>query len=254
MLRTILFTSTLLLTSTGSNATEQTSPLVLAATDWCPYSCSDSPHGRGIVADYLTEVFEQAGIALDIRFLPWSRALVAANTGIVDGLLTAVAEEAPQLLLPKTATMFYQDCFFVKASDSWYFDGEESLHNIRLAYIKDYGYNEPVNSYLLNPPQQARFFEVTGADPSLRLIRLIHAGRADALIEEKRVASWANARLNSSNQQLKQAGCLEGNPIYVALNPQKPHSTKIIKLLNEVLQRPDNLRRLEQLTQRYTQH
>ena len=254
MLRTFFFISALLLSSMRSNATELPSQLLLAATDWCPYSCSDSQHGRGIVADYLTKVFEQAGIALDIRFLPWSRALIAANTGAVDGLLTAVAEEAPQLLLPQTATMLYQDCFFVKPSDSWHFDGIESLHNVRLAYIKDYGYNEPVNSYLLNPPQQARFFEVTGADPSLRMIRLIHAGRADVLIEEKRVASWASARLNDRNQHLKQAGCLQGNPFYVALNPQAPLATEIIRLLNEVLQHPNNLQLLEQLTQRYTQH
>jgi len=73
----------------------------LAATDWCPYACEHPADQKpGIVHEYLTQLFAAQGITLNIQFFPWSRAIEEANKGRVDGLLTAVYAEAPDLILP----------------------------------------------------------------------------------------------------------------------------------------------------------
>lgn len=246
--------------------------LTFAATHWCPYSCApDNPAGSdqsnnkpGIISEYLTQLLEDNGIQLTIRFLPWSRALAEANNGAVDGLLTVVPEESGILLMPKVPTTRYQDCFFVAPESNWQYKGKESLPNVRLAYIQDYGYNEPLHSYIQNTDNAANLFEVSGAKPSQRLVRLVQAGRADALIEEKRVTRWAQhqqhhhqRQLQHHNQQkektvaLKQAGCLESKPFYVAITPQHPQAQQLLQLFNTLLSRPEHTTELQQYIDQY---
>ena len=237
--------------------------LTFAATHWCPYSCApDNPagsdhsnHKPGIISEYLTQLLGDNGIQLNIRFLPWSRALAEANNGAVDGLLTVVPEESGILLMPEVPITRYQDCFFVPPESSWQYQGKESLPSVRLAYIQDYGYNEPLHSYIQNTDNAANLFEVSGAEPSRRLVRLVQAGRADALIEEKRVTRWAQHQHQQQQREktvaLKQAGCLESKPFYVAISPQHSQAKQLIQLFNTLLSRPEHTAELQQYIDQY---
>lgn len=232
------------------------SQLTLAATDWCPFSCSPSgsPHRPGIISEYLSQILKQHNITLNIKFLPWSRALVEANNGTVDGLLTVVPEETGHLLMPKTATANYTDCFFVRPDENWRYRDSASLKRVKIAYVQDYGYNEPLHSHIHDPGNTARLFEVSGADPSRRMVRLVQAGRADALIEEQLVAAWAQKQATKKLYQptpLKSAGCLNSNPFYLAISPDLPASKALIQLFDRVLQQPESLELLEKITQSY---
>ncbi|WP_419810938.1 hypothetical protein [Bacterioplanoides sp.] len=239
--------------------------LTLAATHWCPYSCSPDNHPLtssaaakpGIVSEYLSQQLSHNGIELQIRFLPWSRALAEANSGTVDGLLTAVPEESGELLLPDVPISTYQDCLFTHPDSQWHYQGLSSLSEVRLAYIQDYGYNEPVHSYILNPANREQLFEVSGADPGHRLVRLVMAGRADVLIEEKRVTQWAQQTVQldlsdtPSFPPLRQAGCLEAKPFYLAINPQHPSADALIQLFNRLFSDTDHPAEFQKITEQY---
>lgn len=253
----------LLLTTGIQGRTQPATPLpeqlTLAATDWCPFSCSPStsPQHPGIISEYLSQLLSQHNITLNIKFLPWSRALVEANNGTVDGLLTVVPEETGQLLMPATPTANYTDCFFVHPDKQWHYRNSDSLGQVKIAYIQDYGYNEPLHSHIHNPANASRLFEVSGAYPSRRMVRLVLAGRAGAMIEEQFVAAWTSQNTTSSlypQRPLKRAGCLDSNPFYLAISPNLPASKRLIQLFDRILKQPENLKLLDRITQSYIAH
>ncbi len=67
--------------------------LTLATTQWPPYTGHDLKSG-GYASEIVTEAFERAGYAVEIKFYPWSDALAAARSGQVDALFPVYHEAA----------------------------------------------------------------------------------------------------------------------------------------------------------------
>ena len=248
-LLTLIFLSLPTLADPAAPADKLPDQITLAATHWCPYSCDpQQTAGRsGIISEYLTELLARHQVRLEIRFLPWSRALAQARGGVVDGLLTAVPDEAPELTFVDSATAFYQDCFYVAENSDWQYQSAASLDAVRLAYIKDYGYDEPLASHI---KQSANTLEVLGSEASQRMALLVRGGRAQAMVEDHWVARWEQQN-GRHNTQLKNAGCLQKNPFYLAFNSDKPYILNLLKLLNKELADAANQQRLQQLARPY---
>ena len=219
----------------------------LATTDWCPYACDQEPnHQAGIVHEYLTELFSKQGIQLKIEFFPWSRAIHQVNGGRLDGLLTAVPIEAPNLLFTRTPTMGYQVCFYSKKSTEWSYSGAASLKDIKLGVIQDYGYGEPVDEYIKRTSSQGLAIIKSGGME--RLQRMLMAGRFDVFIGDRNVVSW---RLKENMSVVRNAGCLTEIPFYMAFNPRKMWAAKLIKKLNDWLKLADNQAKLNSIKLQY---
>lgn len=64
------------LAATGPAAFAET--VTLTSLEWCPYSCSHEP-GQGVSTQILREAFKLQGYELEVRFLPWNRAVYDAR-------------------------------------------------------------------------------------------------------------------------------------------------------------------------------
>lgn len=62
--------------------------LVLAATNWAPIMGERMENG-GYLTEVVTTTFKRAGYSVDIRWVPWKRALVISKQGIYDGIIAA---------------------------------------------------------------------------------------------------------------------------------------------------------------------
>ncbi|OUR67226.1 hypothetical protein A9Q73_05990 [Bermanella sp. 47_1433_sub80_T6] len=219
----------------------------LATTDWCPYACDQEPnHQAGIVHEYLTGLFSEQGIQLKIEFFPWSRAIHQVNGGRLDGLLTAVPIEAPNLLFTRTPTMGYQVCFYSKRNISWRYSGAASLKDIKLGVIQDYGYGQPVDEHIKNAASQDLAIIKSGGME--RLQRMLMAGRFHVFIGDRNVVSW---RLKENMSVVRNAGCLAEIPFYMAFNPQRTWAAKLINKLNGWLKTAGNQARLNSIKMQY---
>ncbi len=219
----------------------------LATTDWCPYACeADVNHQAGMVHEYLTQIFSEQGIQLKIEFFPWSRAIKQVDGGRLDGLLTAVHAEAPNLLFTHAPTMGYRVCFYTRKTIKWRYGGIDSLKEINLAVIQDYGYGEPLDDYINN--LQPHGLTIIKSGGITRLLRMLMADRFDVFIGDSNVVAW---RLQESMNVLRNAGCLNENPFYVAFNPQREWAAKLIKKLDVWLKTAKNLARLKKLQLKY---
>ena len=179
--------------------------LTLATTDWCPYTCDYQGHKHGLVGDKLEKILSKYGITLSVISYPWSRAIDLANQGKVDGLLTASHSEAPELHFSASPIGWYQMCFYTSTSNAWRYDGTMKFGNNILAIIQNYGYGEPLDSYIKNKPDA--LLSITGANTTKRLIELLLKDRANIIIEDSAVLDWFSAKQSINTENIKKSGC-----------------------------------------------
>ncbi len=172
--------------------------------------------------------------------------LPEANKGRVDGLLTAVYAEAPDLVFTHTPTMAYGVCFFTEEYTSWQYKGLASLQQINLAVIQDYGYGQPVDGYIKEA--SAGKLTVIASGGINRLSRMLIAGRVDAFVGDSNVVAWL---LKTKRNLPRQVGCLPENPFYIAFNSNRPWVKEIVNKLDIWLNTARNQLKLKGIKQEY---
>ncbi|WP_339899169.1 transporter substrate-binding domain-containing protein [uncultured Gilvimarinus sp.] len=213
--------------------------LHLAATDWCPYTCVDQPDRPGIVAEYVRTVLAREQIDLTLTFLPWTRAVVEAQRGAVDGLLTAVVDEAPQLMFTQEPVAEYQDCLYTRSDSSWEYDGVASLSEQRLGVVHGYGYSSQLNRYIARAPEN-NVIALRGVNSTARLWDMLLLKRFDVFIQERRVVAWQAYSHQRDITAIRPASCLASQPFYLALYPGNDYSRELINRLDRAFAAAEN--------------
>jgi polar amino acid transport system substrate-binding protein len=220
----------------------------LATTEWCPYTCVEKSAADNIIGRYLEAVFKQKDIDLDIESFPWSRSIQLAESGNVNGLLTAVNSEAPTLLFTTTPTDYYQVCFYT-ISSNWIYAEPLNLGENRLGIIQNYGYTPEIDQYIAGNAQQVGFEVLGGPRSTQRLLKMLVSGRVDIIVEDKLVLLREAQLAGIDLSTVRNVGCAEAQPYFLALHPEFAGAPKIIQWLNTALASDENIALLNQFKQ-----
>ncbi|WP_041521992.1 substrate-binding periplasmic protein [Gilvimarinus agarilyticus] len=213
--------------------------LHLAATDWCPYSCADQPDQPGIVAEYVRSVLAREKIDLQLTFLPWTRAVIEAQRGEFDGLLTAVEGEAPQLTFTGEPVAEYQDCFYTLPNITWEYEGVESLLDMSLGVVQGYGYVDELNRYIAKA-NETQVVALRGVNIAARLWDMLLLKRFDVFIQDRRVIANHAYSHQRDSLNIREASCLAPQPFYLALYPENNYSRELLTLLDRAFSASEN--------------
>lgn len=225
--------------------------ITLAAADWCPYTCP-SKEEPGIVVEYFRNILAPYGITLDIRYLPWNRAIREVNIGSVAGLTTAVPSEAPDLQFTSVATMDYSVCLYSRESSNWQYSEPSSLKGNILGAALNYSYGESIDAYINENIDNGAITFIAGDKKIFRYASMLRSNRIDAFIGDMYVTGWGAKNENIDMQQIKINHCLQKTPFYMALNPELLWSKELINLLDQELSKEENSEILSEIIYRYT--
>ncbi|ROM76629.1 ABC transporter substrate-binding protein [Pseudomonas brassicacearum] len=139
-----------------------------ASEEWTDYTQAD---GRGMAWDILREVFEPAGVELEIRSVPYTRSIGLVQRGEVEVQVGAYRDESEGVLYPKWH--YDVDHLYALGLASKPTPTLATIGNYRLVWMRGYEYN----NYL---PNIRRFNEIHRAVGILPM--LIHE-RADFYID-----------------------------------------------------------------------
>jgi polar amino acid transport system substrate-binding protein len=231
----------------GASAQPLPNTVTLAATDWCPYTCENQTNNPGIVHEYLSQVLQKSNIKLNIEYYPWHESIKKAQLGEVDGLLTAVVEEAPSLFFSTVPTYSYQVCFITRSNSNWIYKGTASLDKIVLGSIKGYGYDEEIDQYIKYNSEKPNM-KIVDSGGLEQFNTMLFKNEIDAYLDDSRVVLWA---LRDSIAKVKLSGCLTRKPFYLAVNPNLAWANEFIALINKSLSDPINLQLLNSIKQKY---
>jgi len=236
--------SAILIGIISATAIAEDSPLPkslnLTATHWCPYVCQ---RDGGAVAKYVGEILARYNVSLNIRVVPWSRAIDQAKQGVSDGLLTVGATEAKALSYTHTPIGYYQTCFITQRNNQWSYEKPLRLDGVTLGLVQGYAYGVELNS--LVEKKLDAIFMISGSNVLPRLISLLYKNRVDIIALDIREFQRILESHLMGAMRLKPVGCLTPEPYYLALNRALLGRGQLIKVLDKAFAVPANQRRLQ---------
>jgi polar amino acid transport system substrate-binding protein len=212
----------------------QADQIRLAADNWCPHNCQEGSDKPGYMVELAKLIFGKAKHTIDYKTLNWSRALVNCRRGEIDGLVAAVPPDAPELIYPKVESGLMQITYFSLKERSWNFAGLSSLEAITLGVIQDYGYSQEIVDYVAqHKASPKRLHIATGEDPLQKNIKMLMAGRIDALIEDKSVFLFQAKEMGVSDKFRESVA--QPSPsakLYIAFCPKNPKAKEWSQLFS----------------------
>ena len=157
----------------------------LASEDWEDYTAAD---GHGLGWDVLRQVFEPAGVKLDIRTEPYLRSVGLAERGEVDACVGSYRDESSELLYPRWN--FDTDHIYALGLASSPVPTPETLGNYRLAWVRGYDYQD----YLPNVRHYAEVIRRTG------IVSMLTHNRADFYIDALTEVDYVVSRAKDPSQ------------------------------------------------------
>ncbi|WP_127716087.1 ABC transporter substrate-binding protein [Halobacteriovorax sp. HLS] len=226
----------------------------LVADEWCPYNCSEKSEKMGYMVEIAKKVFESKNIQLEYRTLNWSRAILDARSGKINGIIGAYKSDAEDFVFPSTHLGESLEVFVVKKDHEWKYSGIKSLDEVTLGVIRDYSYGQNIDSYIaLNKTNFQRIQIVSGDMPLERNIRKLLNNRISAVIANEAVLKWLMKRKPYLKDKIKIAGQrFTSTKVYIAFSPKnRKQSQRYAQILSDGIEKLKESGELEEILKKY---
>lgn len=216
--------------------------------EWCPFNCVPGSKKPGYVIEIAKIIFEEAGHTVDYQTLNWARAIADTRSGVYTAIVGANVSDAPDFVFPRVEQGQSKMCFYVSKTSSWTYSGIDSLKSIKLGIAKDYAYFDELDEYIAKNPTLVN--TLAGDDTLDKNIKMVTLGRIGAFIDDEAVVESFIA--DSPNKgEIKQAGCSEADPIYIAFSPANPKAKEFAELLSSGIEKLRSSGKLKDILSNY---
>lgn len=182
--------------------------IVLGADIFCPYNCEtlEDPQSEfpGYIVELLHEIARQQAIDLKIVKRPASRIVAEMQNGTLQGTISVFSTQDVTTFGAKL-----QPCFVTRKDNPWEFKGPDSLLDICLGLVPDYGYAKWIMEYAEKYHDDTTKIQwVRGEEPLVQNLKKIVAQRIDATRGDAGAILWA-AKQHQLDAELKLVGCAD---------------------------------------------
>ena len=120
--------------------------ITLATLNWLPSFGEDLPE-QGYFSALCREAFRRAGYELELKFIPWIRALEMAKYGYYDGVMGAYYNDERTRYFHFTDPIYQiREVFVVRKGFSVEYSELEDLMGMSVGIIKGYSYESELRS------------------------------------------------------------------------------------------------------------
>lgn len=208
--------------------------VTLAADEWCPVNCKAGSKNEGIFIEIAREIFKQKGINVQYKVMPWSRAVSECRMGKFSAVVGAYKSDAPDFVFPKPI-IDSGESIYVLNDSHWQYTGPESLTQISIGIIQDYGYYEEIAKYInQNITNSKRVQVASGENPVAVNIKKLFAKRIDALLENDIVIQYMLSKDNLKGR-VRPAKSYPKQELFIAFSPADPNSKRYAEIFTEGL-------------------
>jgi polar amino acid transport system substrate-binding protein len=152
--------------------------LNLAATEYPPFYGKELKD-HGFITEIIATAFERSGYQIDVKFLPWKRALEKTKDGAYDGLFTVwYREEREQWFVYSDPLPANEIGFYKRVADEISFTNYQDLQPYRIGVVRGY----------VNPPgfDEAELKTIVVVDDETNF-RKLAKGRIDLVLTDRLV-------------------------------------------------------------------
>lgn len=205
--------------------------LTFATDPFPPFYYEENETTKGIQYELAKIVFSKMQTRFKIKFVPWKRALLMAESGKVDGIfgLRKTKEREHWLIFPKEQLMDVNTVIFKRTHDPFEFKGIPSLAGKKIGIIKGYTYGKEFDkSTLFNKEEVANLRQ--------NFLKLL-AGRVDLVAGYGAVGNHVLKKMNMQGQITKCPGSIHVSSLYISFTRKPGHgkiSQKFSRVLNDL--------------------
>lgn len=254
LLSAVLFTACFLPTTGNSspNDSDAMKTISISAEIWCPYACEAGSERPGIMVEIMKEIFEEQGMSIEYRLMPWRRALKETERGSTDAVLGVVHGNSGRLLLDEIGLGVDETIVVLRNESDFQYAGPESLDSLRLGVIANYTYdnNGELDKYLAKRKRaQDRIVTIYRDEPLKSLVNMLQGYRIDAFLENRQVTMYEGDRLNFEDKiRIVSTGL--GDTIHAGFTPND-RGRDNLDMYNRGLARLMSSGRVNEIVQRY---
>lgn len=187
---------------------------------------SNTLQRQGVLVEIATEAFRREGYQLQVRFLPWARALGVAKEGEVDGMVGIwYSSERAQWFNYSKPILANQIGFYRRVDHPVAYKTLNDLRPYTIGTVHDYA----------NPPAfEAAHLHVDEANDDLTNLRKLAAGRLDLVLVDRAVARFMIERDAPSlrGQLVWIDPPVDLMPLYCAISRRTPDAAKKLAALD----------------------
>lgn len=203
------------------------STLLLGSVNYPPYMGESLPMG-GLMARIVQESFARVGYQAHVRFYPWSRAIMQAREGLLDGLFTVWMREE------RKADFLYSDPMYANRlrllmhrEDAERVNGPEDIVGWQIGNVRKYSTPERLLAMPVTVDHDAY-------DDRNNIHRLLRR-RVDAILIDERVGQYLLDRCFPTSKQAFAFSevLLFEEPQYVVVGRANPRAQTIIDAFNQ---------------------
>lgn len=197
-----------------------------AQNPWPPFAMKGAANNQGIAVDIVTAALKTQGHEVEVKILPWSRALEDVKEGRIDLLIaTWFTQERSSYLTYSDSYLENKLKFIKKPSDSFEFSGFASLDGKKVGIVRGYGYGD---DFL-----RANNFSRPKANNLISNLKKLKSGRIDLTLEDELVAKSAITKngFNAGDFSFTD-NALSVNPLHVTSGKANPKSAELIEAFN----------------------
>lgn len=210
--------------------------ITIVGDPWCPYNCGSTDKNQGFLVEIGKRLFNQAGIEVEYKIIPWSRAINDVRAGKYHALVGAYKDDAPDFVYPSKPLAESINGFYLTSPNTsgWKFQGIPSIQKKRIGIINDYSYGHDLDAYFKKHTNSQHIQRVSG-DNALELnIKKLQANRIDLLIEDVAVINYGHKN-HSITTPLTFVGKASGEGVYIAFSPKDKNAKRYATILSEGL-------------------
>jgi polar amino acid transport system substrate-binding protein len=222
-LLTLAASATLAAAPLPLRAAPRAATLRLVATEFPPYTSAALPEG-GIASAITRAALDRSGLAMELHFRPWVRALSELQQGVWDGIIGAWKnpERERFMAYPRSLGITNKIGFMARAGSKLAVHDLGRLAGLKIGTVRDYA----------NPPAfEAARLDRDEAVDDLSNLRKLLAGRVDLALIDKGVAHHLlQTELREAAQALVWLEPpVAEMPLYTALSRRKPaHQAQLV--------------------------
>ncbi len=187
--------------------------ITLVTDPWPPYYVPTLKQ-QGFLTEIARQACERSGYQLEVKFMPWNRALKHARMGVYDGTLGAYyTQERARDFFYTRPLADSRVVFFALKDNPIQYTGLKSLQGLSVGVMNGYHYSDAFNSSTL--------FQRVKANTLTKSFERLLARRVDLVISDQLVAkgllkSGFSSRQDSQIKSLEPA--LKVNPLYILVS------------------------------------
>ena len=244
----ILLVTFLLFTTT----TVHSETILMKSDKWCPFICDpilSKDKQQGYVIEVAKIIFEKKGHNVVFQTDTWTNSIDSVRLGVATAIAATTKADAPDFIYPGKSMGNNKECFYVKRKDPWEFTTISSLKNRKLGTVESYAYSAELMSFIRE--NSANILKGQGENPLMLNIDHLNDGKIDTIVENPFVFNYFTENKNIRDH-FEEAGCTEGDPLYIGFSPKNPRAKEFAKILENGIEELRKDGTLGKIIQKYS--